>query len=78
MAMFKLRAGGEGRGEEGQRAKVLVRFALKILLNPTPTDFRGPIDFICYRMNSVAANKGNKRKQIKGTKNKQLLQAEFR
>ena len=40
-----------------------------IQLNPAPTDFKGPTNFICYRRNSVIANKGNKRKQVEGTKN---------
>ena len=29
-----------------------------IQLNPAPTDFKGPINFICYRRNSVTANIG--------------------
>ena len=31
-------------------------------LNPAPTDFKGPANFICYGQNSVIANKENKRK----------------
>ena len=31
--------------------------------------FQGPTNFICYRQNSVIANKRNERKQVEGTKN---------
>ena len=44
-----------------------------IHLNPAATDFKGQINFICYRQNSVIANKRNERKQVGGTKNKNLL-----
>ena len=30
-----------------------------IQFNPAQTDFRGPTNFICYRQNSVLANKRN-------------------
>ena len=41
--------------------------SLEIQLNPAPTDFKGPINFIYYRRNSVIANIGNKRKQVERT-----------
>ena len=43
-------------------------FNFMIQLNPTPTDFRGPQNFICYRWNSVITNIGNRRRQIEGKK----------
>ena len=47
-------------------------------LNPTLTDFKGLMNFIFYRWNSVRVNIGNKKKLVKGTVNLHLLQAEFR
>ena len=47
-------------------------------LDPAQTDFRGPIDFICDKGNSVIATNANKRKQVERTKIWYLLQVEFR
>ena len=40
-----------------------------IQLNLTLTDFEGPTDFICYRWNSVKANKRNNTNQAEGMNN---------
>ena len=45
----------------------------KLQLNPATTDFKGPINFMCYMWNSGIANIRNKREQVKQTKNYYLL-----
>ena len=47
-------------------------------LDPALTDFRGSIDFICDKGNSVIATNENKRKQVERIKIWYLLQVEFR
>ena len=41
---------------------------VEVQLNPAPTDFKGLMNFICYRWISVKANIGNKIKKVEGTK----------
>ena len=42
------------------------RLLQDIQLNPTLTDFLGPIMLFCYRWTSVIANKGSKKVNLKG------------
>ena len=63
-----LRQTDDGKRWRKDRWNKLTDTTTDIQLNPALTDFRGPINYICYRWNSIIGNIENKRKWVEGIK----------